>query len=271
MAIKISIGSNAGINFQSYLKAYAADFVKTGYGSFSKPTDDTGFSAKDYVSYDEASGQSAIFGSGSDDWTYAIATHVISGELSTITFGFDTVEDEDNSIFTNSADVKIKGLDIEDMTTSEGSLVNDLMNSDISSLVALLKGESLIFKCGKGDDTLKGYGEDDVLKGGNGDDTLKGGGGDDKLIGGKGDDLLVGGGGDDTFVFTKGDGDDIVKGFKPGDDTIEFSSKLFSDFADVQDAATETADGVLIDYAGGSVLLKGLDLADLKAGDFDFG
>jgi serralysin len=222
MAITISVsdvnGDGSGINFSQYLAAFETTFEKSGYGAFSDPTDDTGLSAEAYVSTDE-DGPSVIFGSGSDDWTYDMTTHVISGSLSTIQFGSNTVYDEDTDTYSNNAEIKISGLGIADTSTSSGTMVNDLMNSDTDSLVAYLKANDLVFKGSTGDDVFTAYSHNDTLSGGNGDDTLKGGAGTDKLLGGAGDDTLVGGSGNDTLSGSVGDdsltgsvGTDILNG-----------------------------------------------------------
>jgi Ca2+-binding RTX toxin-like protein len=289
-----------GINFAQYLTQYEANFEKTGYGSFSKPTSDDGFSAKDYVTYDEDTGQSVIFESGSDDWTYDLSTHVITGSLSAIQFGFNTTENEETETYSNSADVRITGLNINSITTSGGTLINDLMNSETSSLVAKLMAQSIIFKGSTGNDVLAGYGKNDQLfgnagndklTGAGGKDTLAGGQGNDKLYGGVGNDnlnggagadyldgglgvdVLAGGGGKDTFFFNKSYGRDTITDFQAGRahaDVIVFDDKIFDSYADVLAAAKNTNDGVLISYSGGKLLLEDLTIADLHKNDFDF-
>ena len=69
-------------------------------------------------------------------------------------------------------------------------------------------------------DLLFGNGGADYLRGDRGKDVLKGGKGDDTLEGGKGRDTLVGGRGDDEFVFGRGDGEDRIRDFTSGSDTI---------------------------------------------------
>jgi Ca2+-binding RTX toxin-like protein len=89
-----------------------------------------------------------------------------------------------------------------------------------------------------GDDRVYGGSGDDILFGGNGKDTLLGGSGgdilfgsngDDVLCGGLGHDILVGGQGSDTFHYTLPDeGGDLITGFTPDADVLEFAfgSKL---------------------------------------------
>ena len=72
-------------------------------------------------------------------------------------------------------------------------------------------------------DTVVGGAEADVLGARAGDDRLFGEDGGDRLIGGPGDDLLDGGPGADVFFFNPAEaeeGDDIVLGIDPAEDTI---------------------------------------------------
>lgn len=125
-----------------------------------------------------------------------------------------------------------------------------------------------------GDDIVEGRGGDDRLSGGNGNDVVSGGAGDDLLNGFRGNDTINGGAGDDTlrgssgadtFVFAAGDGDDMIVDFRSNDFLdLSASATDFASLADVQAAATETVDGLLIDLGGGdSVLLQGQSLSIL--------
>lgn len=124
---------------------------------------------------------------------------------------------------------------------------------------------------GSGNDHLAGGGGRDVLRGGGGDDTMTGGSGDDRLFGLAGDDMMTGGSGSDTFVFRAGDGRDRIEDFSSGD-LIDFTriSGLDS-FTDVAAAAQQSGGGLVIATSSTSqVLLAGLALEDLSAGDFLF-
>ncbi|MBG6164968.1 Ca2+-binding RTX toxin-like protein [Labrenzia sp. EL_195] len=113
------------------------------------------------------------------------------------------------------------------------------------------------------------------LDGGAGNDSLKGHGSSDTLIGGTGDDGLTGGAGSDTFVFRFAEtGHDTISDFSAGaatDDIIEFSSSVFSSFAEVLAAATDdgVSSTITID-ANTSVILSSVLVAELHQDDFNF-
>lgn len=129
---------------------------------------------------------------------------------------------------------------------------------------------------GKGQDRLQGGGQADDLFGGLGDDTLIGGGGADLLFGGRGDDEMTGGAGADIFKFNRNAGNDFIHDFANGLDKIDLSSfgiEIASFATDLVAAASEVkSDYTLIDLSllggEGSIVIKGLDLSQLSAGDF---
>lgn len=133
-----------------------------------------------------------------------------------------------------------------------------------------------------GADTITGTWRDDVLSGDAGEDILSGGGGDDALYGGSqadvlisdgGNDLLNGGHGTDTFVFTEqSSGHVTVQDF--GRAMGESDVLLFTDWADnvqdVQNAATQISDGVLLHFDGLTVTLEDATLDQLDADTLAF-
>lgn len=121
---------------------------------------------------------------------------------------------------------------------------------------------------GKGNDRLYGAGGNDMLMGGEGDDLLDEGPGHGDLDGGAGDDTLIGGPGADAFAIGPASGNDLIKDFTAGPgmfDHLAVAQLRWSDLA-VQD----TAAGVKISWATGSVVLEGVRKADLAQDDFMF-
>ena len=123
-----------------------------------------------------------------------------------------------------------------------------------------------------GEDTLRGGGGDDVLKGGPGADILRGGAGSDRIEGRGGDDRLFGGGGADLFVFSRLNGDDEVRGFRPGADTADLSALGLEGFEALAAALSDGAEGARLDLSAlggsGSVTFVAVAAAALQADDF---
>ena len=122
-----------------------------------------------------------------------------------------------------------------------------------------------------GDDTLYGGSGDDALFGGTQDDALHGGIGADRLAGDQGNDDLYGDGDADTFVFGKKFGADTIHDFEDGLDRIEFSKKIFADYAALASHMVQDgADVVISDGAGNSVRIAGTLTTQLTDLDFAF-
>ncbi|MDF2231457.1 calcium-binding protein [Albimonas sp. CAU 1670] len=122
-------------------------------------------------------------------------------------------------------------------------------------------------KGGDGNDQLWGEEGKDKLYGQAGRDLLWGGDANDLLDGGAANDTLWGGGGGDKFRFVKTFGDDVVKDFGAGDVLDLRKTGAPGAFAQLMKSASDVDAGVLIDLKGGSILLAGLDKADLDASD----
>ena len=114
---------------------------------------------------------------------------------------------------------------------------------------------------GAGRDSLTGGWDADTLSGDGGRDTLSGGDDDDVLTGGAGNDVLTGGAGADRFEFhTGGDlGADRITDFDLALDRLVFNDE--ATFADL--TVTQARAGARIVWDGGSVLLEGIDAADV--------
>lgn len=147
---------------------------------------------------------------------------------------------------------------------------------------------------GKGADRLEGgAGNDFYMQGGMGNDTLLGGSGDDELRGGKDDDLLNPGSnsfggrdvlytglGRDTVYFAIEDaGDYTIMDFDAAADRLQFerfSTDPAANDADIllalsQDSTAGALIPLTADADTPAILLAGLALTDLDAGNFGFG
>jgi Ca2+-binding RTX toxin-like protein len=115
-----------------------------------------------------------------------------------------------------------------------------------------------------GHDLLCGGQGNDGLSGGGGSDTLMGGNGDDSLSGGAGNDVLRGDGGADVFVFAPGDGLDHIIGFQHGIDHIALPTGP-------NPIWSTCAEGTLVTWSGGQIVLDGISPATLALSDFFLG
>ena len=149
-----------------------------------------------------------------------------------------------------------------------GDAGNDYLNGGV---------DNDIIGGGDGNDTVIGDAGDDYLSAGAGDDVLGGGPGKDTLFAGGGSDYLVGGDGDDHFIFDGGFQSSLIIDFTPGPglsghDTIQFSTAVFANYADMMAHAQQVATNVVItDASGNTLLLASVNLSSLVADDFSFG
>jgi len=115
---------------------------------------------------------------------------------------------------------------------------------------------------------------DDSITGSDGNDTLLGNGGGDFLNGGQGNDSLLGGAGTDSFGYdTANGGADVISDFFSGETIfILGGDPAFDSFAELQAIASDAGANVIFNFGGGNTLtVVGRNIADLDAGDFDFG
>ncbi|GEM_PF-2750454 len=108
-----------------------------------------------------------------------------------------------------------------------------VMDSTSSSTLSRLRGANRV-EGTAGDDELNGTLGDDVIIGDAGNDTLMGFSGNDIFDAGDGDDIISGGAGNDILHIgsgadivladagTSGEGNDVIRDFTVGEDTIEF-------------------------------------------------
>lgn len=121
---------------------------------------------------------------------------------------------------------------------------------------------------GTGGDTLYGGAGADNLLGREGDDWLDEGAGHSALEGGEGNDTLIGGQGPDAFIVSPTSGDDVIKDFTAGPGMFDHLALMDLRWEDL--AVEDTNAGVKVSWDGGSVLLEGVEKADLAQDDFMF-
>ena len=213
-------------------------------------------------------GLDALFGGEGDDTIYGgDGRDIIFGDEDDDTIHGDAGNDSidggegDDTIYGGAEDDYVKGNDGDD--TVHGDAGEDTVHGD--------EGNDTLYG-GEDVDKLFGGEGNDTLYGGEDNDRLYGGEGSDDLIGGSGDDTLTGGAGADTFVFAAGHGNDMIRDFTDGEDTIDLTA--ITDIIGFEDL-TITADGnnAVIDltaHGGGTIRLENVDVSDLDASDFDF-
>ncbi|MEA3535625.1 hypothetical protein [Rhizobium sp. CC-YZS058] len=158
--------------------------------------------------------------------------------------------------------------------TLVGGAGTDVLIGDAGHDVAKGGAGNDTIKGGAGNDRLFGDAGQDKLFGDAGNDVLNGGAGNDRLMGGAGTNTLTGGAGKDVFVFSSADsGRTTITDFEAGagvGDQILLDRDILSSFAAVKDHAHQSGANLVIDYGEGSIVLRGVELADLARNDFAF-
>jgi len=204
----------------------------------------------DYLEGEKSYGNT-LYGMGGDDW-------VIGGNQSDNLHG-----DGGDDILAGSGgdDVLVGGSGDDYLIGDDSAIGNDGGND----------GSDTIYG-GAGDDTLLGSGGDDVLVGGGGDDTIYGGSGDDQMWGDSTSRPQDQATDFDTFVFKPGHGNDRIGDFNLNEDRIDLSH--FNSVTGLADLSIEQKGGNAVvsvgSQSGDSILLNGVNAADLDAGDFIF-
>ncbi len=153
--------------------------------------------------------------------------------------------------------------------TLKGFKGADVLNGAKGADLLLGGGGGDKLKGGGGDDDLRGGGGRDVLRGQKGGDVLSGDGGNDTLVGGGGadtldggakKDVLTGGAGEDVFVMSGGR--DVVTDFRLDADVVRVNAP----FSSLEIAAT--AQGAKIVSGGRTMILRGVDAAELSEANF---
>ncbi|MBP6879325.1 MAG: hypothetical protein KBC34_14965 [Phenylobacterium sp.] len=152
-----------------------------------------------------------------------------------------------------------------------GNQDNDLVFGDLGDdSVSGGKGDDFVHG-NAGDDVLLGDLGDDIVLGGQGHDTLFGGDGADHLSGDKGDDVLIGGAGADLFGFAGGAGRDVVADFSHAQgDHIALSVAQATDFQALSGKMAMVGADTVITLDGLTIVLAGVPMSSLVAGDFVF-
>ena len=123
-------------------------------------------------------------------------------------------------------------------------------------------------------ESVRGSNARDILYDSAGDDRLDGRDGVDILVSARGgNDTLTGGGDSDIFgIGPKGDRLVTITDFDDGDEWVWLSDDFeLSSYSDLFDLMSDTDDGVTIDlsgHGGGRIILQGVEVDDLEAGDF---
>lgn len=156
--------------------------------------------------------------------------------------------------------ITVDGIDVPDIESLQGSDYADTLAGDHRN--NYIWGYD-------GDDILYGGpgGGDDYLSGGNGNDKIYGGIGDDHIIGGSGNDLLSGGVGEDTFEFYRWHGDDVIRGFESGIDTIDLTALSIETDIPMEQVEADTVID-LTGFDGGTITLADTNIASVSNDDF---
>ena len=125
---------------------------------------------------------------------------------------------------------------------------------------------------GAGNDTLLGGAGNDTLLGGAGADKLNSGIGDDLIVGGAGNDTMAGDAGRDIFAFLAGPSGttDLITDFQPSVDRIDVTGLGITSLSSAMAGAFTNGQGNLVLSCRQSVIMQGLKLGSLSAGDFVF-
>jgi Ca2+-binding RTX toxin-like protein len=287
MAIKINVfdanTDGTGVNIDSYFLNFSTNYVSGGMGYFGGKDEITG---PQYANTEQLNlisnpaADSVVFTAGGSgaEIEYNDTTHIIGGDLSSMSFGYGLTYNSTTKLFEQSSvDFTISNIGYVNQfgpTNPLRDLVNAVRFSDPTDIYTFLNANDIEFTGSSGKDAFTGYAKDDTIFGGDGDDTLSGGGGNDELYGGAGNDTLKGDAGNDTIYYDGKGVDVIAAGFVAGaasEDVIKISAG-FTDYASVIAATTDDNGDAVIDFGGGNTLrITGVEKADLHEDDFAFG
>lgn len=160
----------------------------------------------------------------------------------------------------------IDSSDVHVIEAKNGGTQDQVRSATSYTLGAFVEKLQLI-----GSADLNGKGSDgyNVLEGNSGNNHLNGMAGGDDLDGGRGNDVLTGGADSDLFIFTQHGGHDRVTDFSSGVDAIDLTDFGVADFATLkQDHMHDGKAGLMITFGADHLLLQGVHIGDVAAGDF---
>lgn len=277
---------------------YELAFSGEDLGLMSDGQDVFGFYAGDDIAFGYGGDDALSGGAGDDILRGGIGNDTLHGDD-----GVDVLRggSGDDSLFGGSggsaSDRQIVTGDRGEDTVEGGSGADTARGGADDDVVSGNGGDDIV-SGDAGDDTVSGGAGDDIIRGGAGDDNMTGGAGDDRMVGDRGNDIIAGGDGADTLIGAAGSdtlnggngddllsggsdadrfvfsgGDDVVRDFVIGVDTLDVSLfPAFSSFDDVLAATTELANGIRIDLSdSASVIVREINADQLTESDFVFG
>ncbi len=221
MAVTITVGTSAGLNYDDYLSTSATSFLNghvasPAYGEFYGTAHSVFGGTQHLVSGSAVDGTATSTEKGvlaTGDFDYNFNGHTLDGTLNKVQFGHGPKLNTAGLLGVDSyvtldsgTDLTIDGLNLT--TTGAGAntthsilygFISDTAVPLTTYLASLTSGVE--FYGNTGNDTFTGYGYNDKIDGGAGADTLNGAGGDDIVNGGLGNDTLDGGSGTDTLDY----------------------------------------------------------------------
>ncbi len=236
----------------------ASTVTLVGGTTYGTAGDDVFYGTSTDETFDLGAGDDLVFGSGGSDV-------VLGGS------GWDTVDYSGwsqglevwDSFYDTGVAGQVSALKDPWGTTDRLQDVEALVTTEYDDLISIRTGTIRDIRTLGGNDLIEGSVGDDTIDAGSGDDMIAGMGGDDLIFTGTGQDMV--------FVDREtgsgvpvGHGHDVVADFDPTMDILLVEYELNEPYDPLADI-TQTVDGALVSYAeGSSVLLLGVDAADLN-------
>lgn len=223
-------------------------------------------------------GDDVLIGGGGDDiFVVGPGDDIMLGGAGTDTVRYTDFGVEETTYVNLATGDGREGDTLHGIENVEGSARDDTIIGDDADNVLDGRSGADVLDGGGGRDRLIGgdYDYGDTLKGGDGHDVLYGGEGADTLAGGGGNDRLAGGDGADRFVMNAEAGSrDRIVDFQSGEDgdALHITPALqaragIASFEDLMSKASETADGVYVDFSDGDPWTFGVLPQDVALGE----